>query len=414
MENNELEFTPFTNEESLEDSPLNEILDEELDKEPVVEKKRLNSTEKEIIDNLNKEPKTEEGKKETDIKSEVKEVQKDKEDLNESIIDELTNLKDEIVDAGKGDLDDLREIVKELVDKGKLIPFEGDKDIMDYSKEELKELLEANIEEIKNSTSQTVLERFIDSLPEELQALIEYHIEGGKDIYEILKLIGKDAEVFQLDPTDEKDAERIVAYYLKNKLGLSDDEIEEEIELYKKAGKLTSKAEKFYDETKRMQREELDKKIKEQEEKKRLIEEKLESFQKGIRKVVSSGKLSNLEVDKQKLKELEQGITQSTFESITGKKTNLLGHLIEKYAFIEPNHELLLEALWLLKEPEEYKKHLISLGEKKATTETIRKLKTSSERSTTGQDDIDATTSKKLIRRQSLQRENPRDWFFKR
>jgi hypothetical protein len=412
MENNELEFTPFTNE-PLEDSPLNEILDEELEKEPVVEKKRLSSTEKEIIEGANKELKSED-KKETEVKSDIKETPKDEGDLTESIIDELTNLKDEIVDAGKKDLDDLREVVKELIDKGKLIPFEGDKDIMDYSKEELKELLEANIEEIKNSTSQTVLERFIDSLPEELQALIEYHIEGGKDIYEILKVIGKDAEVFQLDPTDEKDAERIVAYYLRNKLGLDDDEIEEEIELYKKAGKLTSKAEKFYDETKKMQKEELDKKIKEQEEKKRLIEEKLESFQKGIRKVVSSGKLSNLEVDKQKLKELEQGITQSTFDSITGKKTNLLGHLIEKYAFVEPNHELLLEALWLLKEPEEYKKHLIALGEKKATTETIRKLKTSSERSTTGQDDIDATTSKKLIRRQPLQRENPRDWFFKR
>jgi hypothetical protein len=412
MENNELEFTPFTNE-PLEDSPLNEILDEALEKEPVVEKKRLSSTEKEIIEGANKELKPED-KKETEVKSDIKETPKDEDDLTESIIDELTNLKDEIVDAGKKDLDDLREVVKELVEKGKLIPFEGDKDIMDYTKEELKELLEANIEEIKNSTSQTVLEQFIDSLPEELQALIEYHIEGGKDIYEILKVIGKDAELFQLDPTDEKDAERIVAYYLRNKLGLDDDEIEEEIELYKKAGKLTSKAEKFYDETKKMQKEELDKRIKEQEERKKQIEEKLEFFQKGIRKVVSSGKLSNLEVDKQKLKELEQGITQSTFDSITGKKTNLLGYLIEKYAFIEPNHELLLETLWLLKEPEEYKKHLISLGEKKATTETIRKLKTSSERSTTGQDDIDATTSKKLIRRQPLQRENPKDWFFKR
>lgn len=413
MENNEFEFTPFSNEESLEDSPLNDILDEELEKEPVVEKKRLNPTEKEIIDNIEKKPEVE-GKKEVEGKPEVKDVPKDKEDLDESIIDELTNLKDEIVDAGRGDLDDLREIVKELVDKGKLVPFEGDKDISEYSKQELKELLEANIEEIKNSTSESVLERFIDSLPEELQALIEYHIEGGKDIYEILKVIGKDAEVFQLDPTDEKDAERIVAYYMKNKLGLSDDEIEEEIDLYKKAGKLTSKAEKFYDETKKMQKEELDKRIKEQEEIKRQIEEKLESFQKGIRKVVSSGKLSNLEVDKQKLKELEQGITQSSFDSITGKKTNLLGHLIEKYAFVEPNHELLLEALWLLKNPEEYKKHLIAVGEKKATTDTIRKLKTSSERSTTGQDDMDATTSKKLIRRQSSQRENPKDWFFKR
>lgn len=413
MENNEFEFTPFSNEESLEDSPLNDILDEELEKEPVVEKKRLNPTEKEIIDNIEKKPEVE-GKKEVEGKPEVKDVPKDKEDFDESIIDELTNLKDEIVDAGRGDLDDLREIVKELVDKGKLVPFEGDKDISEYSKQELKELLEANIEEIKNSTSESVLERFIDSLPEELQALIEYHIEGGKDIYEVLKVIGKDAEVFQLDPTDEKDAERIVAYYMKNKLGLSDDEIEEEIDLYKKAGKLTSKAEKFYDETKKMQKEELDKRIKEQEERKRQIEEKLESFQKGIRKVVSSGKLSNLEVEKQKLKELEQGITQSSFDSITGKKTNLLGHLIEKYAFVEPNYELLLEALWLLKNPEEYKKHLIAVGEKKATADTIRKLKTSSERSTTGQDDMDATTSKKLIRRQSSQRENPKDWFFKR
>ena len=61
---------------------------------------------------------------------------------------------------------------------------------------------------------------------------------------------------------------------------------------------------------------------------------------------------------------------------LTGKNTNLLGHLLEKYQFVEPNYTLISEALWLLSDPESYKAKIMEKGAIKNTEATVRKLKT--------------------------------------
>jgi hypothetical protein len=52
---------------------------------------------------------------------------------------------------------------------------------------------------------------------------------------------------------------------------------------------------------------------------------------------------------------LFSGLVQPNYPSISGKPTNLLGHLLEKYQFVEPRHDLIAEALWLLADPNGYK-----------------------------------------------------------
>ena len=62
--------------------------------------------------------------------------------------------------------------------------------------------------------------------------------------------------------------------------------------------------------------------------------------------------------------------------SFGGKNTNLLGHLLEKYQFVEPNYTLISEALWLLQDPEGYKAKIMDKGAQKSVEQTVRKLKT--------------------------------------
>jgi len=54
----------------------------------------------------------------------------------------------------------------------------------------------------------------------------------------------------------------------------------------------------------------------------------------------------------------------------------LLGHLLEKYQFVEPNYSLVSDALWLLADPTGYKSQLKSQGTNAAVEQTVRKLKT--------------------------------------
>lgn len=73
---------------------------------------------------------------------------------------------------------------------------------------------------------------------------------------------------------------------------------------------------------------------------------------------------------------LYNGLVSPSFPSVSGKSTNLLGHLLEKYQFVEPNYPLIAEALWLLSDPNGYKSKIMEIGANKSVENTVRKLKT--------------------------------------
>jgi hypothetical protein len=73
---------------------------------------------------------------------------------------------------------------------------------------------------------------------------------------------------------------------------------------------------------------------------------------------------------------LYDGLVNPSYPSISGQNTNLLGHLLEKYQFVEPNYTLVSEALWLLADPQGYKDQLKTQGTNAAVEATVRKLKT--------------------------------------
>jgi len=49
---------------------------------------------------------------------------------------------------------------------------------------------------------------------------------------------------------------------------------------------------------------------------------------------------------------------------------------LEKYQWVEPNHDLIAEALWLLADPDSYRGEIRKGGETAAIEKTVRKLKT--------------------------------------
>jgi hypothetical protein len=86
----------------------------------------------------------------------------------------------------------------------------------------------------------------------------------------------------------------------------------------------------------------------------------------------------------------------------------LLGHLLEKYQFVEPRHDLIAEALWLLSDPDGYKSKIKGLGSQEAVADTVRKLKTAQSKKNTSSSKMVNTNSSKrtTTKKPTVQRKN--------
>ena len=154
------------------------------------------------------------------------------------------------------------------------------------------------------------------------------------------------------------------------------DEIEEEIELWKDLGKLEKQASKFKPKLDKMQEKVVAKKLEEQEMKRKQQEQASQQYMSNVYETLKEGKLGDIKVDKKTQAMLYNGLVQPNFPSVSGRNTNLLGHLLEKYQFVEPNYTLISEALWLLSDPKGYKSKIMEKGAQKSIESTVRKLKT--------------------------------------
>ena len=110
---------------------------------------------------------------------------------------------------------------------------------------------------------------------------------------------------------------------------------------------------------------------------------------------------------------LYNGLVQPNYPSVSGRNTNLLGHLLEKYQFVEPNYALISEALWLLQDPDGYKSKIMEKGAQKTIEKTVRKLKTeqvNSGGSSLGVEQKEDSTGKRTSRKKLPRQQN----IFKR
>ena len=124
-----------------------------------------------------------------------------------------------------------------------LIGWEGEdgKFVIPKTFDELKELINENKKfEVEESKRQWEAETLSDLSPQ-VKSIMEYAKAGGKDVTPLLEAWGTVESISQLDPRDPNDAEELVRYDLESK-GMTDDDIEEQIELLISSNKLQSKA----------------------------------------------------------------------------------------------------------------------------------------------------------------------------
>lgn len=358
----------------------NVMLPEEEEKKPsIFSKEQVDMTFIDKPEDSTKEEE-EEPKEEGDavVETETTEVL---EDLN-SLIEES---EEEVNKGGRPKIDKsgLSEVLSKLVEKGEIFPFDDGKSFDDYTMQDFEELIQANIAEREKAVKQNTPKEFFAALPEELQYAAKYVADGGTDLKGLFRVLAQAEEVMDLDPDTEQGQRQIVKEYLSATNFGDADEIEEEIEGWLDRGELGAKALKFKPKLDKMQEAVVQRKVAEQEQIKAQQQQAAQHYMENVYNTLATGQIGGVKLDKKTQGMLYSGLVQPQYPSMSGKPTNLLGHLLERYQYVEPRHDLIAEALWLLADPDGYKSKIKSQGSKQAVEKTVRQLKTAQAKMTT-------------------------------
>lgn len=313
--------------------------------------------------------------------------------------------------------DAMVEFTKKMIEKGVIVPFETEdgkeEDITKYSLKDFEELFDANMSEKERKMRNTIPVEFFQQLPEELQVAAKYVSDGGQDLKGLFRTLAQVEEVRQLDPNDEYDQENIVRSYLNAKNpDWTPDEIEEEITGWKDRDELAAKAQKLKPKLDAMQEQVVAQRLQHQEQMRQQQAAQAQLYMNNVYKVLDPGELNGLKLEKKTQSMLYAGLVQPNYPSISGRSTNLLGHLLEKYQYVEPRHDLIAEALWLLSDPEGYRAKVKDSGKKEANEKTVRMLKTEQANKVSSSNVSDGDDEQRSRSGQRLQR--PSNNFFKR
>jgi hypothetical protein len=323
--------------------------------------------------------------------------------------DEFTKLKP---GRPKTEKSGLVEFLKKRIESKEMFAFDDydetkqslDEYLGGLGEKDVEELWQANVDNLKEEVAASTPAEFFESLPEELQYAAKYVSDGGQDLKGLFLALAQVEEVRGMNPTDENDQEGIVRSYLQATNFGNQEEIEEEINGWRELGSLEKKAKQFKPKLDQMQEQIVHAQLQEQEYRRQQQEQAAEAYVQNVFEALRPAEINGLKLDKKTQAQLYSGLVQPQYPSISGKPTNLLGHLLERYQFVEPNYPLIAEALWLLSNPEEYRGSLMKQGKTQAVEQTVRQLKTEQSRKVASsyEEDDNVPKSRKISRPQNI------------
>jgi len=304
---------------------------------------------------------------------------------------------------------------KGLIEKGLLVPFVNDKgedelNFESYKAEDFEELFKSNLEH----KEQEISEMFYNQLPNELKTAYEYVASGGNDLKGLFNHLASSQEVVELDVTKEADQKKAIRNYLSATNYGTPEEIEDEIFALEDRGDLEKKAKQFKPKLDAMQQQILNKKLIAQKKEAQVKQQHAQKYMESVHSTLEKGELSGIKIDNKTQSMLYSGLLESNYPSISGKQTNMLGHLLEKHQWIEPRHDLIAEALWLLADPEAYHSSIKASSAEETNKETFRKLKTEEANKTISSSTDDDDGSDRTGRQRGKGISRPKKNFFGR
>lgn len=284
----------------------------------------------------------------------------------------------------KSDKNALAGYLKQKIEAGEFSAFEDwdekkqtlDEYLSKQSEKTLQQLLDANWESKERELLERTPQEFFEALPEELQYAARYAMEGGTDMKSLFAALARVEQVRELDPDDEDGQVIIARNYLQATNFGTQEEIEEEIANWKESNRLEKKAKDFKPKLDQMQKQQVEYQLAQQAEFNRQQREAAQMYVANVGQALQKGDLNGIKLDRKTQAMLYEGLTNVAYPSASGKATNLLGHMLDRIQYVEPNFELLAEVTYLLADPDGYRNSIRQQGKNVAVTETVKKLKT--------------------------------------
>jgi len=322
---------------------------------------------------------------------------------------------DEVEEKDKGGRprltkDAMIEAATRLIDKGVLQPFDDGKALTDYTVDDFEELIQANIDSQTSEVAQNAPVQLFQQLPEEVQAVIHYALNGGQDIKSVFSQLARAQETFDLDVSNEQDQESIARQYL-NLTGFgSTEEIEDEVNVLKDRGDLQKYAERYKPKLDARQAEVIEKRLKDQQSAQARKNDMEKKYHDVVYNTLNNNNLNGIPLNNKVQTMLYYGLTDATkYQDAKGNPTNALGYLLEQHQFGEKaNPSLVAEALWLLADPVNYRNSVKQLGANVANANTVRALRTeeaSRNTSSTGIGEQNTNASRVSNKREPIKRQ---------
>jgi hypothetical protein len=322
---------------------------------------------------------------------------------------------DDIAQVNKGGRpkltkDAMIEAATRLIDKGVLQPFDDGKALADYTVDDFEELIQANIDSQTSEVAQNAPVQLFQQLPEEVQAVIHYALNGGQDIKSVFSQLARAQETFDLDVSNEQDQESIARQYLNLSGFGSIEEIEDEINVLKDRGDLAKYAERYKPKLDARQAEVIEKRLKDQQAAQARKNDMEKKYHDVVYNTLNSNNLNGIPLNNKVQTMLYYGLTDATkYQDSKGNPTNALGYLLEQHQFGEKaNPSLVAEALWLLADPVNYRNSVKQLGANVANANTVRALRTeeaSRNASSTGIGEQNTNPSRVSNKREPIKRQ---------
>lgn len=278
----------------------------------------------------------------------------------------------------KTDKSGLHETLKGLIEAGKFFAFDDDKPLEQYSIKECEELILANIEERERQLKEQTPKEFFESLPLQLQYAAKYVSDGGTNLPGLFAALARVEENRALDITKPEDQAQIARQYLTATGYGTAEEIEEEVNGWVTAGLIERKAGQFKPKLDVMQEQVVQAEVERQANVAKARQEAARTYRENIINTLSAGELAGVKLSKDVQTKLAKGLTETEFTSmVSGRPTNLLGHLLEQHQYGEkPRFDLIAQATWLFQDPEGFYAAIRTTTTNENTEATVRKLKT--------------------------------------
>lgn len=309
----------------------------------------------------------------------------------------------------KTDKNALTSYLREKIEAGDFSAFEDwdekkqtlDEYLSKQPEKTLYQMLDANWESKERELLERTPVEFFEALPEELQYAARYAMEGGQDMKGLFAALARVEQVKSLDPDDEDGQIAITRSYLQATGFGKPDVIEEQIAEWKEDGKLEKKAKTFKPTLDEMQKEQVEYQLQQQTQFNLQQREAAQMYVTNVGQALGKGELNGIKLDRKTQSMLYEGLTNVAYPSASGKPTNLLGHLLDRIQYVEPNFELLAEITYHLADPEGFKNNVRQQGKNVATTEIVKKLKSEQMNNSNGAafdpEDIETKSSKKKL-----------------